>query len=80
MQGSQFWSVLPRVVVSQDGAEPQHGTQFAAFGHGPHLVGLGLQQDAVSVGMVPASALMLRVRSEWMRLLRCWAVGLVPWA
>ena len=80
VRGCRFWSVLPRVVVSQDGAEPQHGTQFAAFGPGPHLVGLGLQQDAVSVGMVPASALMLRVRSEWLRLLRCWAVGLVPWA
>ena len=63
MQGSQFWSVLPRVVVSQDGAEPQHGTQFAAFGPGPHLVGLGMQQDAESVEMVPASALMWRWRS-----------------
>ena len=80
MQGSQFWSVLPRVVVSQDGAEPQPGTQFAAFGPGQHLVGLGLRQDAVSVGMVPASALMWRGRSEWLRLLRCWAVGLAPWA
>ena len=80
MQGRRFWSVRPRVVVSQDEAEPQHETQFAAFGPEPHLVGLGLQQDAVSVGMVPASALMWRGRSEWLRLLRCWAVGLAPWA
>ena len=80
VQGRRFWLVRPRVVVSQDGAEPQHGTQFAAFGPEPHLVGLGLQQDAVSVGMVPASALMWRGRSEWLRLLRCWAVGLAPWA
>ena len=80
VRGSRFWWVLQRVVVSQDGAEPQHGTQFAAFGPEPHLVGLGLQQDAVSVGMVPASALMWRGRSEWLRLLRCWAVGLEPWA
>ena len=80
VRGCRFWSVLPRVVVSQDGAEPQHGTQFAAFGPGPHPVGLGLQQGAASVGMVLASALMWRGRSEWLRLLRCWAVGLAPWA
>ena len=66
--------------LSQYGAETQHGRQFAAFDPGPHLVGLGLRQDAVSVGMVPASALMWRGRSEWLRLLRCWAVGLAPWA
>ena len=72
--------MLPRVVVFQDGAEPQHGTRFEGFAPGPHPVGLGRHQDVVSVGMVPASALMLRVRSEWLRLLRCWAVGLVPWA
>ena len=63
VRGCRFWSVLPRVVVSQDGAEPQHGTQFAAFGPGPHLVGLGMQQDAESVEMVSASALMWRWRS-----------------
>ena len=80
VRGCRFWSVLPRVVVSQDGAEPQHGRRFAAFGPGPHPVGLGLQQGAVSVGMVPASALMWRGHSEWLRLLRCWAVGLAPWA
>ena len=80
VRGCRFWWVLPRVVASQDGAEPQHGTQFAAFGPGQYLAGLGLQQDAVSVGMVPASALMWRGRSEWLRLLRCWAVGLAPWA
>ena len=78
MEGCRFWSVRPRAVVSQDGAEPQHGTQFAAFGPGPHLVGLVMQQDAESVEMVPASALMWRGRSWW--LLRCWAVGLAPWA
>ena len=72
VQGNRFWSVLPRVVVSQDGAEPQHGRQFAAFGPGPHLVGLGMKQDADLVEMVPASALMWRGRSEseWLRLLR----------
>ena len=80
VRGCRFWSVLPRVVVSQDGAELQHGTQFVAFGPGPHPVGLGLQQSAVSVGMGLASALMWRGRSEWLRLLRYWAVGLVPWA
>ena len=78
VRGCRFWSVLPRVVVSQDGAEPQHGRQFAAFAPGPDLVGLGMQQDEVSVGMVTPSALMWRWRSGW--LLRCWAVGLVPWA
>ena len=78
VQGCWFWSVRPRVVVSQDVVVPQHVKQFVAFGPGPHLVGLGLQQDAVSVGMVPASALMLRGRSGW--LLRCWAVGLALWA
>ena len=64
VRGCRFWSVRSRVVLTQDGAEPQHGRQFAAFGLGPHLVGLGLQQDEVSVGMVPASALMWRGRSE----------------
>jgi hypothetical protein len=78
VQGRRFWLVRPRVVVSQDGAEPQHGTRFAAFGPGQHLVGLGLRKDAVSVGMVPASALMWRWRSWW--LLSCWALGLAPWA
>ena len=78
VQGRRFWSVRPRVVLSQDGAEPQHGKQFAAFAPGPHLVGLGMQQDEVSVGMVTPSALLWRWRSGW--LLRCWAVGLVPWA
>ena len=78
VEGCRFWSVRPRAVVSQDGAEPQHGKRFAAFGPGQHLVGLGLQLDAVSVGMVPASALMWRWRSGC--LLRCWAVGLAPWA
>ena len=78
MQGCWFWSVRSRAVVSQDGAEPQHGTQFAAFGSGPHLVGLGMQQDAESVEMVPASALMWR----WRSVLRLcyWAVGLAQWA
>ena len=80
VRGCRFWSVLPRVVVSQDGAELQHGRQFAAFGPGPHPVGLVLQQGAVSVGTVPASALMWRGRSEWLRPQRCWAVGLAPWA
>ena len=63
MQGCRFWSVRPRVVVSQDVVEPQHVKQFVAFGPGPHLVGLGMQQDAESVEMVPASALMWRWRS-----------------
>ena len=80
VRGCRFWSVLPRVVVFQDGAEPQHGKRFEGFGPGPHPVGLGLHQDVVSVGMVPASALMWRGRSEWLRLQRCWAVGLAPWA
>ena len=63
VQGCRFWSVRPRVVVSQDVVEPQHVKQFVAFGPGPHLVGLGMQQDAESVEMVPASALMWRWRS-----------------
>ena len=63
VEGCRFWSVRPRAVVSQDGAERQHATQFAVFGPGPLLVGLGLQHYAVSVGMVTASALMWRWRS-----------------
>jgi hypothetical protein len=37
-----------------------------------------MQQDAESVEMVPASALMWRWRS--VLRLRYWAVGLAPWA